>query len=190
MSLDNDAGALGRILASLPGFVVVVDAHGAIRYLNRVQPGFDRDRVIGTQAVALFVGEHAAVFEANLAQVLETGRPGRYEVMMRSPSGGSTWYQSDIFPYRENGTVVGAVIVAHDVTELRTAMKELEDLRRLLPICSWCGKIRNDSGKWETVEAFLGKQMDTQVTHGMCTDCFGRHMRELGGGGTGRGGAA
>lgn len=52
-------------------------------------------------------------------------------------------------------------------------------LRRLLPICSWCDRIRTEDGSWKTIERYLGEKMQTSVTHGLCPDCYGREMDGL-----------
>lgn len=55
-------------------------------------------------------------------------------------------------------------------------------LRQVLPICSWCDRIQNDEGSWETIESYLGHELNTQITHGMCPDCHRRQMQRLEGG--------
>ena len=67
----------------------------------------------------------------------------------------------------EDGKISGAVVVFRDVTELRQA----EMLRRLVPVCSWCRKIRSDDGYWQDLEAYIEASAKARVTHGMCPDC-------------------
>jgi hypothetical protein len=48
----------------------------------------------------------------------------------------------------------------------------------MLPICAWCRKIRDDGqNKWEPLEEYLLAHTDTQVTHGICPECF-KHALE------------
>ena len=42
MSFEMNAAWLGRVLESLPGFVILMDPQGKIQYINRVEPGYDR----------------------------------------------------------------------------------------------------------------------------------------------------
>jgi hypothetical protein len=60
-------------------------------------------------------------------------------------------------------------------------VKAVEDetaaLRRLLPLCSWCRRIRSDDGKWELIEHYLKKKADTDVTHGVCPECYEKQLR-------------
>jgi hypothetical protein len=61
------------------------------------------------------------------------------------------------------------------------AERELGMLQSLLPLCSWCKKVRDDEGEWRTLEAYLEEMSHSRVTHGMCPDCERRMMEEKGG---------
>ena len=58
------------------------------------------------------------------------------------------------------------------VSELQTALAELGELRRILPICSYCKKIRDDANYWHTVEAYLSRHASTRFSHSICPGCF------------------
>ncbi|MGM0577431.1 MAG: response regulator [Myxococcota bacterium] len=63
------------------------------------------------------------------------------------------------------------------IRRLQAAMKEIEHLRGILPICGWCRKIRDDDGYWKQLEEYLGRHLDTRVSHGLCPECE-RRLRE------------
>ena len=56
-------------------------------------------------------------------------------------------------------------------SELRRALEDVRILEKLLPICAWCKKIRDDGGYWQQIETFLGEHANTRFTHGICPDC-------------------
>lgn len=56
--------------------------------------------------------------------------------------------------------------------ELTSAHAEVQALSGLLPICSWCKKVRDDDGYWRQVEDYFATRSQIQFTHGMCADCF------------------
>ncbi len=58
------------------------------------------------------------------------------------------------------------------VTELQAALAEVRALREILPICSYCRKIRDDSDFWHTVESYFAKHTGTRFSHGICPDCY------------------
>jgi hypothetical protein len=56
--------------------------------------------------------------------------------------------------------------------DLKKAHSEIKTLRGIIPICSYCKKIRDDKGAWEIIEAYICKHSEAQFTHGVCPDCF------------------
>jgi hypothetical protein len=46
-----------------------------------------------------------------------------------------------------------------------------QPLKGFLPICSWCKKIRDESGSWHEIEEYVVKQTGAHFTHGICPDC-------------------
>lgn len=55
--------------------------------------------------------------------------------------------------------------------DLRRAIEDVKILEKLLPICAWCKKIRDDDGYWLQIETFLGEHANTRFTHGICPEC-------------------
>lgn len=62
---------------------------------------------------------------------------------------------------------------------LEEALAEVRTLSELLPMCAWCGKVRNDQGYWSRIEEFLKDQTGTVVSHGVCEDCAGKLEAEM-----------
>ena len=58
------------------------------------------------------------------------------------------------------------------IKELKSALDEIDTLSGLLPICSHCKKIRDDSGYWQGVEQYIAARSDAQFSHGICPDCM------------------
>lgn len=54
---------------------------------------------------------------------------------------------------------------------LEHSLKEIQTLRGLLPICSWCKQIRNEAGLWQQMEQYLAEHTDASFTHGICPRC-------------------
>lgn len=180
LPFDDDAAALGQILGSIPEIIIVVDGEGTMRYLNRVEPGYVRDDLIGAPALSVVFPDSRPVHQAVYDRVMSTGESDEYESEVTLPDGTQAWYGCRMFPFREGGEVTGAVILATNITELKAAQSEVARLKRLLPICSWCDRIQNEDGSWETIETYLGAHMDTMVTHGMCPECYGREVDSQG----------
>ena len=58
--------------------------------------------------------------------------------------------------------------------ELRTALAEVRELQRILPICMYCKKIRDDKDYWQTVETYISDHTNTRFSHGICPGCYDR----------------
>jgi hypothetical protein len=57
------------------------------------------------------------------------------------------------------------LLVIEDISEIMA-------LRRLLPICMYCRKVRDGEQCWSDVETYLRKDLDIVLSHGMCPSCF------------------
>jgi len=55
---------------------------------------------------------------------------------------------------------------------------ELKGMGKLMPICTFCKKIRDDQGYWDQIEAYLSTHSDTKFSHSICPDCFTKHYDE------------
>lgn len=60
--------------------------------------------------------------------------------------------------------------------QLEQSLAEIRTLQGLLPICSWCKKIRNDEGLWTQVEHYLAEHTHVAFTHGVCPECTKAHF--------------
>jgi sigma-B regulation protein RsbU (phosphoserine phosphatase) len=58
------------------------------------------------------------------------------------------------------------------VGELRDALVSVKQLGGLLPICSYCKKIRDDQNYWQQVEAYVGKHSEAKFSHSICPQCY------------------
>jgi uncharacterized membrane protein YciS (DUF1049 family) len=61
------------------------------------------------------------------------------------------------------------------IAELKNALNEIKELREILPICSFCNKIRNDKGYWEQVDVYIEKYLQADISHSVCPDCVKKH---------------
>jgi PAS domain S-box-containing protein len=58
------------------------------------------------------------------------------------------------------------------VRQLQKALAEVQTLREILPICSYCKKIRDDEDYWQTVESYISHHTGTKFSHSICPDCY------------------
>jgi hypothetical protein len=54
---------------------------------------------------------------------------------------------------------------------LTKALADVRTLKGLVPICSYCKRIRNDEGFWRQLELVLSETTEAQLSHGICPEC-------------------
>jgi CheY-like chemotaxis protein len=64
------------------------------------------------------------------------------------------------------------------IKQLQSALAEIKTLSGLIPICSWCKKVRDDAGYWQTVEEYIRQHSQADFTHGICTECQKKYFPE------------
>ena len=62
--------------------------------------------------------------------------------------------------------------LADRVAELEAAVSVVKRLQGLIPICSYCKRIRTDSNDWEQLESYISEHSDAQFSHGICPPCL------------------
>lgn len=91
--------------------------------------------------------------------------------------------------FDDNGNVLGIEGIVQDITKLKQAeadrenvikmlekaLSEIKTLRGILPLCSFCKKIRNDEGYWEQVDVYINKYSEADISHGICPECLKKH---------------
>ena len=65
-----------------------------------------------------------------------------------------------------------SLLTLEDVTEL-------DRLRKLLPICSQCKKIRKDNKYWEDVDKYIHEHLNVEFSHSICPECVKKLYPEL-----------
>lgn len=62
--------------------------------------------------------------------------------------------------------------LAERVSELEDALAQVRQLQGLLPICSYCKKIRDEQNFWQRVDSYISEHTDVMFSHGICPDCY------------------
>lgn len=62
--------------------------------------------------------------------------------------------------------------LAERVREQEEALVQVKRLQGLLPICSYCKKVRDDRNYWHQVEQYIGHHSEAKFSHGVCPSCW------------------
>ena len=68
-------------------------------------------------------------------------------------------------------------IMARQIKELQSAMAHIKTLQGILPMCMYCKKIRDDKQYWQQVEGYISEHTEAHLSHGVCPDCYKKHMQ-------------
>ena len=63
--------------------------------------------------------------------------------------------------------------------ELQRALAEVKTLRGILPICSYCKKIRTEPETWVAIDNYMRRHSEAEFSHGVCPECLRKHFPEV-----------
>lgn len=65
------------------------------------------------------------------------------------------------------------------IDDLQKALAEIKTLRGIVPICSFCHKIRDDKGAWQQMEIYIRDHSEAEFSHGVCEECAEKHYGRI-----------
>jgi PAS domain S-box-containing protein len=124
--------ALGRaaraLLEATPSFITRVGLDGTILFLNKYQPGFTPEQVIGKATIFDFTQpEHQARMRECLESVIANGEPDGFSSVGAGADGRLTRYFTQMAPLLQDGEVESVALLATDVSQVTEAMRALEE---------------------------------------------------------------
>lgn len=105
------------IVNNSPDIIMRIDQKGTITYINYKYAGQNPEEVVGKTIYDLMQSEFHDKAKDSLIKVFDTGKSFSYENIGLSHEDEVVWYKNSIGPIRSNGNVIGATIIASDITE-------------------------------------------------------------------------
>lgn len=189
----DSAGRFKALYDALPVSVYVLDKNGTIVGVN---PYHLKTMGKGKTSLEDYVGKPAAArpsimaagMSSSVASVLRGESFEALDVYFPALSGGGEgWCDVRGVPLVSEGEIVGGIVMSMDVTDYHRAKDELsrhaERLERTLsgfiPICVSCKKIRDESGSWNQIEAYISARSEAEFSHSLCPDCVRKLYPDL-----------
>ena len=91
---------------------------------------------------------------------------------------------ADLAPFHGELLVVGTTPEPLDFAELWMRLRvaerilryttQVRQLEQMLPICSYCKKIRDDRNYWQQIEGYISERTGSDFSHSVCPECYER----------------
>jgi len=65
------------------------------------------------------------------------------------------------------------------ILDLQEALAKVKTLSGLLPICSYCKKIRDDKGYWNQIESYIRDHSEAEFGHSICRECAKKYYPDM-----------
>lgn len=131
----------------------------------------------GIQAAEVIIND------SNIPIVYLTANADR-KTIDRAKLTGPFGYLIKPFHEKELVTTLEMALYKHSLeTQLRSekqkaeeALAEVKLLQGLLPICSYCKNIRDDSDSWHKIETYISEHSQAEFSHGICPTCYDKEI--------------
>lgn len=189
---QEDTGYLRSIIDAFPAYVLIVDDDVRIRDANSAamrllgeapemvlrHHGGEALHCIHLRTEGAECGKLACCSECVIRQCVKAAAEGTRSVR-----------QTCAMDIDVDGTVAEAdfLVTASALPDTAEPLvllvledfSEIFALRRILPICACCHKVRDDKDYWQDVEAYLQKNTKLTFSHGICPQCIEEHYPGL-----------
>ena len=175
-----------RFFAESIDLLCFLDFNGYFKRLNPAWErtfGFTREELMSRPFIEfVHPDDRERTLNQNTA-VREGGQARSFENRYLCKDGSFRWLRWNASPDSLENVIYS---VARDVTETKRAdaereelvrelqktIREVRTLQQILPICSYCRKIRDDENYWHTVETYVSKHTDSRFSHSVCPHCM------------------
>jgi PAS domain S-box-containing protein len=187
----------GRAVSELEGFFAVsvdlfcfLDFNGHFRRLNPAWErtlGFTLQELMSRPFIDFVHPDDRERTLRENAAVRAGGQALLFENRYVCKDGSYRWFLWNATPHPDQRVIYSA---ARDITsrkeaeaerarlvaELEASAAEVRHLQEILPICSYCRKIRGDEDYWHEVEDYIAQHTSSRFSHSICPECMTREV--------------
>lgn len=201
-ALKESEERVRQIIATALDAVITMDEKGMITGWSAQAEtafGWSHEDAVGRSLAELIIPpQYREAHEKGLERFLKTGEGPvlntRIEITALHKDGHELPVELAIAPIQRGRTYEFSAFI-RDITDRKNAEAELErhrhqleelvaertaevkTLRGLLPICSYCKRIREGEEYTKSVEAYLAEHHEARFSHGVCPECYEKYVR-------------
>ena len=186
--VEAELARLASIVESSNDAIIGMSLGGVIETWNAAAEkvfGYRAAEVQDKPMSLLIPSGHADHLSQHLDQIRRGQLVSHYETIRRRQDGTTINVSLTLSPVRDtSGTVIGASLIARDITDRKQAERErLELLHQLqhalarskrltgrVYYCQVCKRIRSEAGHWIDVERYIDDYSDAHPVPGLCPD--------------------
>lgn len=176
--------------------VIITDIHGTICFANRSfckMFEYKQEDIIGKNAAELFTTKEIRNF-SDVIGIIDISKDDNEEFIVQKSDGSNFIVEVSATNVTSVANqTLGRMASFVDITlkkeiekdrenlisKLQNALDTIKTLKGIIPICSYCKKIRNDKGAWDQMETYMSLHSEAQFSHGVCPECYKKVMEQM-----------
>lgn len=198
-ALRNTEKKFRSVAESATDAIISINNRGKIVFWNKAAQnifGYTENEIIG-RSVTLLMPERYRV--AHMEAMEKLGSTGETRVIGKTVELRGMTKEGLEFPMElslatwgiENETFYTSIVrdisarkrleqeKEESILKLADALAKVKTLSGLLPICSYCKKIRDDQGYYHQIESYIRDHSEANFSHGICPKCAKEHFPDM-----------
>ncbi len=199
LSLKNQQDVLSIMfdaINAIIGGLIITDTNGNICFAN---PSFckmfefKQENVLNINAAELFMSKEVRKI-SDVISIIDISKDETEEFIVQKRDGATFVVEVSASNVTSaTNQVIGRMASFVDITakkqieydrenlisRLQNALDTIKTLKGIIPICSYCKKIRNDKGAWDQMEAYICAHSDAHFSHSICPECYKKAKEDI-----------
>jgi hypothetical protein len=72
-----------------------------------------------------------------------------------------------------------SLVIDRTANQTRRLSREVHLMEGLLPVCSFCKRIRDENNMWQPMEKYISSHSAAAFSHGLCPECLQEHYGDI-----------
>jgi len=123
--LEESEEKYRTLIENSPDFIFIINTDEKMVFINRLQPGFTTEQVLGKPIYDFITPESRPIHKLAIRKVFQTGEPEEIVVQAKGPGGQASWYEDRLIPIEKDGEIDSIMFIAKEITDMKVAQERL-----------------------------------------------------------------